>query len=151
MPGSHNRTTPRPERVPADRCCGLYLRCCCRWAAIMLRSWMEQHGQGIRKSGGIAPFPNVRLETKRGLTLASGVRSAVTAVDVARCREHELTFSHGTGRVLYHLNFRIQYPEPVASHQLVEAPVGSQVRCEPSGVGTRSHSQTQSFAGRPDH
>lgn len=110
-----------------------------KYSKDVLLSWKADIEKFIASGGGIPSLPDIRLETRKGLTLASGMSAQVTGDDIVKYREHWLEASHQSRGKLYYLRFRFQFPEPVVSSEIMEQPIGAAVTCEPERFRFTAH------------
>jgi hypothetical protein len=96
----------------------------------LLHDWKTRHHEFILGNGGVPRLPDITLKTLGGLTLPSSGPAIVRGEDVATYREHVLAVANVDSRVLHWLRCRIQFPEPIAGHRIVERPPGSSVECQ---------------------
>ena len=97
----------------------------------LLREWKVRHREFISSGGGVPRLPDIILKTLGGLTLPTSGPAIVRGQDIATFREHALAIANEDSRVLHWLKCRIQFPEPITGHRIVERPPGSSVECQP--------------------
>ena len=112
-----------------------------RYSKDLLLNWKAVIEKFIASGGGIPSLPIIRLETRKGLTLASGMSAQVTGDDIVKYREHWLEVSHQSRKLLYYLHLRIQFPEPIVDREIVTQPVGAAVTCEPERIRFTAHAK----------
>lgn len=101
----------------------------------LLRDWKTRHCEFISGNGGMPKLPSITIKTLTGLTLPSSGPAVVRGEDIVRYREHVLAIANVDSRVLHWLKCRIQFPEPITGHRMVERPPGSSVECQPDRTG----------------
>ncbi len=97
----------------------------------VLLGWKIEHEKFILDGGGAPHLPEIELQTQTGLTLPNTGPAKITGHDIAKYREHVLCIKNTNDCILYNLDCRIQFPEPVVYDNIFESPAGSNIQCRP--------------------
>jgi hypothetical protein len=100
----------------------------------VLREWKSLHAKFISDSGGVPQLPDITVRTLRGLAVPPRGPATIRGEDVSTFREHELLITNQDARLIHWLACRIQFPERIITHRIVESPVGSSVECKPDSM-----------------
>jgi hypothetical protein len=100
----------------------------------LLREWRTQHEAWIASEDLVPSLPRFTVNTLDGFSLPTQPGS-IDLADLAGLREHSITLSASSRHELEHIKIRVQFPEPVASFEVVQAPPGVAVSVRPEQVG----------------
>ena len=100
----------------------------------VLREWKSLHAKFISDSGGVPQLPDITVRTLRGLAVPPRGPATIRGEDVSTFREHELLIANQDARLIHWLTCRIQFPERIIRHRIVESPAGSSVECKPDSM-----------------
>ena len=100
----------------------------------MLRKWKTLHDKFISDSGGVPQLPDITVCTLKGLAVPPRGPATIRGKDISTFREHELLIANQDTRLIHWLTCRIQFPEPIITHRIVESPPGSSVECNPDSM-----------------
>lgn len=101
------------------------------YPAMLLREWKAQHEEFINNDGGLLDLPEIKIETTSGLSVIPKPGVKITGEEVKKFRQHILTIKNNNKREMSYLRSRIQMPEYVVSVELLDSPIGTNVKCIP--------------------
>jgi len=161
---SENGPRYDPNQTPEERSSinnGIWL--CCDHSVIIdkdtstypanfLREWKSKHEEFISNGGGLLKLPDINIETTNGLSILPNSPFKITGDDVSKLREHILTIKNINSKELLYLHSRIQLPEYVVSAEVMDSPIGTNVKCIPERsnlVVNASGSGSVEMVGKP--
>ncbi|MBN2187047.1 MAG: hypothetical protein JW732_06320 [Dehalococcoidia bacterium] len=100
----------------------------------VLREWKSLHDKFISDSGGVPQLPDITVRTLEGLVMPPRGPATIRGKDISLFREHELLIVNHNSRLIYWLTCRIQFPESIITHRIVENPAGSSFDCKPDSM-----------------
>lgn len=100
----------------------------------VLREWKSLHEKFISHSGGVPHLPDITVRTLEGLAVPPRGPATIRGEDISTFREHELLIVNQDARLIHWFACRIQFPEPIMTHRIVESPAGSSVECKPDSM-----------------
>lgn len=124
-----------------------------RYPVELLRDWRARHEMWVASEDLVPSLPLFVVNTLTGFSLPTQP-GRIELAELADLREHSITLSASSRHELEHLQIRVQFPEPVVSFEVLQAPPGVAVSVRPEKVewefsGTGGASLTINRAPRP--
>jgi len=105
-----------------------------KYPADLLREWKLEHENWVAAEGMVAKLPVLQIKDIPGLSLPTEVGGQITGGDCNRLRERHLQLENINRISLSNLSLRLQLPEPIVAHRVIQIPPGIALHFRPESL-----------------